>query len=180
MQAHEKCYLLRLPRELRDYIWCLATLPKDTIVELKFFGFRKVAQPSLARTSHQIRREALSIWYGKTIFDLGLFQIDGNMYNPRIARPEQYLLSINQESRRFMKYAFFDIRQSGNPGDSSDWLIKDAEDTLQRWLYYGQVKMTVIGPSEESTKPRFVQTCIEDLKDRADGRNGVLVHVTFA
>lgn len=81
--------LLRLPAELRNHIFQLSVLKLFSIDILSRNSKRqspRLLQPSLSRTSRQLRREVLPIFYGGNAFE-----IDGTRYS-RPLPPDNMLI----------------------------------------------------------------------------------------
>lgn len=78
------CHLLKLPAELRNYIYELAIVQPSGIV---IGPWRKLPpskepqkQPALTRTCRQVRSEALPIFYGKNVLELEIASITLRSY----------------------------------------------------------------------------------------------------
>ncbi|EME45407.1 hypothetical protein DOTSEDRAFT_33920 [Dothistroma septosporum NZE10] len=89
--------LLALPAELRNHIYSLVVCRTFTIDILDSGDSSKtskrVAQPAVARTSRQLRREVLPMFYGNA------FEIDCSQYS-RYLRPGRVLMDL--EEREFV------------------------------------------------------------------------------
>jgi len=84
------CYLLELPAELRNYIWCLTLVKSDTVTVDSGTNHRNStrlhfcislnsipAHPYLLETNHQIRSETKPIYFEENKFRFAFYALTG-------------------------------------------------------------------------------------------------------
>jgi len=72
-QKQPKCHLIALPAEIRESIFTFAVMPSKPVVTFKLDNYQRDAyqeavQPAITRVSHQVRREALPLFYDSNEF----------------------------------------------------------------------------------------------------------------
>ena len=81
--TNEKCYLLELPRELRDIIVEEAIKIEYDTAYLCYTSRRHVVQPSLARTNRHLRAESVPVFYSSKAFGIASIYMEGQWETAR-------------------------------------------------------------------------------------------------
>jgi len=110
--------LLSLPPELRTQIYRDVLLQSDPIsLAISEPAHESNAQPGLLLTCHQIRNEAISIYYGENAIRLGIRSLRGNALVPLVRIMTKY--SKNKDSSPEVRLVHY-----GRPSwvNLKDWL----------------------------------------------------------
>jgi hypothetical protein len=150
--------LLRLPAELRNYIYELSTVPSSGVHILgpppEWVTSEVGIQPSITRTCSQIRREALPIFYSSTVFHI-IPDDTGYPY------PDRFLLAIGRANCAMMKHILYSV-ESGLMLDSRAQIAACAEVELKRFFGKKCVGMASVMNEHMTNLPVYLQDYIRD------------------